>query len=31
VLEGVESSVVARLLYDRPDYYSELYQTYYIR
>ncbi|MGE3867670.1 MAG: GumC family protein [Hyphomonadaceae bacterium] len=31
VLEGVESSMVSRLLYDRPDYYSELYQTYYIR
>jgi capsular exopolysaccharide synthesis family protein len=31
VLEGVETSLVARLLYDRPDYYSELYQTYYIR
>ena len=31
VLEGVDSGVVARLLYDRPDYYSELYQTYYIR
>jgi exopolysaccharide transport family protein len=31
VLEGVESGMVARLLYDRPDYYSELYQTYYIR
>lgn len=31
VLEGVESGLVSRLLYDRPDYYSELYQTYYIR
>ena len=31
VLEGVESGIVSRLLYDRPDYYSELYQTYYIR
>jgi exopolysaccharide transport family protein len=31
VLEGVESGMVARLMYDRPDYYSELYQTYYIR
>lgn len=30
-LEGVESGIVSRLLYDRPDYYSELYQTYYIR
>jgi capsular exopolysaccharide synthesis family protein len=30
-LEGVESGMVSRLLYDRPDYYSELYQTYYIR
>ncbi len=31
VLEGVETGIVSRLLYDRPDYYSELYQTYYIR
>jgi len=31
VLEGVESGLVSRLLYDKPDYYSELYQTYYIR
>jgi capsular exopolysaccharide synthesis family protein len=31
VLEGVESGMVSRLLYDKPDYYSELYQTYYIR
>jgi Mrp family chromosome partitioning ATPase len=31
VLEGVETSMVSRLLYDGPDQYSELYQTYYIR
>jgi polysaccharide biosynthesis transport protein len=31
VLSGVESGLVSRLLYDKPDYYSELYQTYYIR
>jgi capsular exopolysaccharide synthesis family protein len=31
VLDGVEVSVVSRLLYDKPDYYSELYQTYYVR
>lgn len=31
VLVGVESGMVARLMYDRPDYYSELYQTYYVR
>lgn len=31
VLEGVESSLFARLIYDQPDYYGELYQTYYIR
>ena len=31
VLEGVETSMMSRLLYDGPDQYSELYQTYYIR
>lgn len=31
VLEGVESGLASRLMYDKPDYYSELYQTYYIR
>ena len=31
VLSGVESGLVSRLMYDKPDYYSELYQTYYIR
>ena len=31
VLSGVESGLVSRLVYDKPDYYSELYQTYYIR
>ncbi|MDX2237307.1 MAG: polysaccharide biosynthesis tyrosine autokinase [Hyphomonadaceae bacterium] len=31
VLEGVSSGVLARLVYDQSDYYSELYQTYYIR
>jgi polysaccharide biosynthesis transport protein len=31
VLEGVETGVLSRLLYDGQDYYSELYQTYYIR
>lgn len=31
VLSGVESGLASRLMYDKPDYYSELYQTYYIR
>ncbi len=31
VLEGVETNMVSRLLYDGRDSYSELYQTYYIR
>lgn len=31
VLEAVETNMIARLLYDKSDYYSELYQTYYIR
>ena len=31
VLEGVSSGILARLVYDQSDYYSELYQTYYIR
>jgi capsular exopolysaccharide synthesis family protein len=31
VLDGVENGMMSRLVYDRPDYYSELYQTYYIR
>jgi capsular exopolysaccharide synthesis family protein len=31
VLCGVESTLISRLLYDQPDYYGELYQTYYIR
>lgn len=31
VLSGVESGFASRLMYDKPDYYSELYQTYYIR
>jgi exopolysaccharide transport family protein len=31
VLQRVETTMMSRLLYDRPDYYSELYQTYYIR
>jgi Mrp family chromosome partitioning ATPase len=30
VLEAVESGLVSRLLYDKNDYYSELYHTYYI-
>jgi exopolysaccharide transport family protein len=30
-LEGVETGLFSRLIYDRADYYSELYQTYYIR
>jgi capsular exopolysaccharide synthesis family protein len=30
-LDAVETGLFARMLYDRPDYYSELYQTYYIR
>ncbi|HWA23875.1 MAG TPA: polysaccharide biosynthesis tyrosine autokinase [Caulobacterales bacterium] len=31
VLAGVNSSLMARLIDDRPDNYSELYQTYYVR
>lgn len=31
VLEGVETGLMSRLIYDKPDYYSELYQTYYVR
>jgi hypothetical protein len=31
VLSGVNSSLMARLIDDRPDNYSELYQTYYVR
>ena len=31
VLEAVETGMFSRLLYDKSDYYSELYQTYYIR
>jgi Mrp family chromosome partitioning ATPase len=31
VLEAVESGLVSRLLYDKNDYYSELYHTYYVR
>src|SRR5262249_55610218 len=31
VLEGVETGIVSRLLYDRPDFYSDLYQTYFTR
>ena len=31
VLEAVETNMIARLLYDKSDDYSELYQTYYIR
>jgi succinoglycan biosynthesis transport protein ExoP len=30
-LQRVETSLLSRLMYDRPDYYHELYQTYYIR
>lgn len=30
-LQRVETTLLARLMYDRPDYYNELYQTYYIR
>jgi len=30
-LQRVETSLMSRLMYDRPDYYNELYQTYYIR
>ncbi|NDC57636.1 MAG: polysaccharide biosynthesis tyrosine autokinase [Alphaproteobacteria bacterium] len=31
VLEAVSTSLLARLFYDKSDYYGELYQTYYIR
>jgi hypothetical protein len=31
VLAGVNSNLMARLIDDRPDNYSELYQTYYVR
>lgn len=31
VLQRVETTLLSRLMYDRPDYYNELYQTYYIR
>jgi polysaccharide biosynthesis transport protein len=30
-LQRVETSLMSRLMYDRPDYYNDLYQTYYIR
>lgn len=31
VLEAVETGLVSRLLYDKNDYYTELYHTYYVR